>query len=253
LKSHSGGYEEHYLLEITPCSSLKFNLSFGRICCFHFQNRRISQARNLLVATLLSPRYLARLIRPWTWRRYVPPKRRLTLNGLHGAMSQKIVLLVLQFIADSACHPVRKLFSGLLKCWMQQFDVSNLWSLTRDLKMRHPVFAPLWSTYLACNSAGWEPGWRLGYELDDRRVKVRFPEGAREFIFSIASRQAVGPTQPPVQRVPAALFLGIKRQGHEADHSPPFSAEVKNGGAVLPLPHTSSQRSAVMKEVINLC
>jgi hypothetical protein len=34
---------------------------------------------------LLSRRYLARLnLRPWRWRRYIRPKRRLTFNGLHG-------------------------------------------------------------------------------------------------------------------------------------------------------------------------
>jgi hypothetical protein len=37
-----------------------------------------------------------------------------------------------------------------------------------------------------------------------------------------------------------ALFLGIKRQKRKADHSPPFSVEVKNGGALHPLPYTSS-------------
>jgi hypothetical protein len=31
-----------------------------------------------------------------------------------------------------------------------------------------------------------------------------------------------------------------KWQGHEADHSPTSNAEVKNGGAILSLPHTSS-------------
>jgi hypothetical protein len=30
---------------------------------------------------------------------------------------------------------------------------------------------------------------------------------------------------------------GIKQQGHEADHSPPSSAEVENGEAIPPLPH----------------
>jgi hypothetical protein len=49
-------------------------------------------------------------------------------------------------------------------------------------------------------------------------------------------RPALGPTQPPVQWVPEALSSGINRQGHEADHSPPSSAEVKSGGALLPLP-----------------
>jgi hypothetical protein len=37
-----------------------------------------------------------------------------------------------------------------------------------------------------------------------------------------------------VQWVPGAVSLA-KRQGREADHSPPSSAEVKNGGS-MPLP-----------------
>jgi hypothetical protein len=40
-------------------------------------------------------------------------------------------------------------------------------------------------------------------------------------------RQALGPTQPPVQWVSGALSPGVKRQGREADHSPPNIAEVK--------------------------
>jgi hypothetical protein len=39
---------------------------------------------------------------------------------------------------------------------------------------------------------------------------------------------ALGPTQPPIQWVPGALSLGVKRPGREADHSLPSSAEVKN-------------------------
>jgi hypothetical protein len=38
----------------------------------------------------------------------------------------------------------------------------------------------------------------------------------------------------------SVLPPGVKRQGHEADHSSPSSAEVKNGGAIPPLPHMSS-------------
>jgi hypothetical protein len=33
---------------------------------------------------------------------------------------------------------------------------------------------------------------------------------------------------------------GVKLPGHEADHSPPFSADVKNGRAIPPLLHMSS-------------
>jgi hypothetical protein len=37
---------------------------------------------------------------------------------------------------------------------------------------------------------------------------------------------------------------GVKRLGHEADHSPPSSAEVENGGTISPLPLMSSWHSA---------
>jgi hypothetical protein len=33
--------------------------------------------------------------------------------------------------------------------------------------------------------------------------------------------------EPPVQWVPGALSLGVKRPGREADHLPPSSAEIK--------------------------
>jgi hypothetical protein len=39
--------------------------------------------------------------------------------------------------------------------------------------------------------------------------------------------------------VQSALYPGIKRPGLEAGHSSPFNAKVKNGGAILPLLHTS--------------
>jgi hypothetical protein len=47
------------------------------------------------------------------------------------------------------------------------------------------------------------------------------------FLFTTASRTALGPTQPPIQWVPGVPSLGLKRPGREADHSPPSSAEVK--------------------------
>jgi hypothetical protein len=47
------------------------------------------------------------------------------------------------------------------------------------------------------------------------------------FLFTTASRTALGPTELPIQWVPGALSLEVKRPGREADHSPPSSAEVK--------------------------
>jgi hypothetical protein len=36
-----------------------------------------------------------------------------------------------------------------------------------------------------------------------------------------------GVNQPPIQKLKGVHFPGVKRQGREADHSPPASAEVK--------------------------
>jgi len=47
------------------------------------------------------------------------------------------------------------------------------------------------------------------------------------YLFITASRPALGPTQPPIQWVSGAIFLGVNRPGREAHHSRPSSAEVK--------------------------
>jgi hypothetical protein len=61
--------------------------------------------------------------------------------------------------------------------------------------------------------------------LEDRSFESR--QGLGIFLFTAVSRSALGPTQPPVQWVPGAVFLRVYRPGREADHSPPSSAEVK--------------------------
>jgi hypothetical protein len=48
-------------------------------------------------------------------------------------------------------------------------------------------------------------GITLGYGLDDRGSRVRFPEGLGISLFTTASRTALGPTQPPIQWVPGVL------------------------------------------------
>jgi hypothetical protein len=50
--------------------------------------------------------------------------------------------------------------------------------------------------------------------------------GMGVFLFTTASRMALGPTQPPIQWIPGALSLEVKWLGCEADFSPSSSAEV---------------------------
>jgi hypothetical protein len=69
------------------------------------------------------------------------------------------------------------------------------------------------------------------------------------FLFTTASRTALGPTQPPIQWVPRVLSLGVKQPGREADHSLPSSAEVKECVELYPhYPNTPSWRGAQLKQ-----
>jgi hypothetical protein len=63
-----------------------------------------------------------------------------------------------------------------------------------------------------------------GCGLEDRVFESRQEMGV---LFTTVSSPALGPAQPPIQRLPGALSLGVKRPGREADHSRPSSAEVK--------------------------
>jgi hypothetical protein len=99
--SYCGEHEECYIVEckvllkssifwdITPCSPFSINRRFGGTC-------RLQGACHLL-------------FRSWTWRRYVPPKRRLTLNGLQGVISQKMVLFVTTAVRTS--NPIKSCLS----------------------------------------------------------------------------------------------------------------------------------------------
>jgi hypothetical protein len=74
------------------------------------------------------------------------------------------------------------------------------------------------------------------HEMDGRGSN---PDRGKIHPFSTASRPALGPTRPPIQRVPGQISPGVKRPKREADHSLPYSGDVKNGGATPLLPHTT--------------
>jgi hypothetical protein len=67
----------------------------------------------------------------------------------------------------------------------------------------------------------------LGYGLDDRGSRVRFPEGAGNFYLHHRVQNGSGAHPASYSRGTRGSFPGVKRLGREADHSPPSSAEVK--------------------------
>jgi hypothetical protein len=66
-----------------------------------------------------------------------------------------------------------------------------------------------------------------GYGLDDRAIPVRVPVQSRIFTSPYLLDRVWGFTKPPAQWLSSVLSLGVKRQGREADRSPPTRAEVK--------------------------
>jgi hypothetical protein len=69
-------------------------------------------------------------------------------------------------------------------------------------------------------------------------------EGQEIFLHSTASRPGSGAHSASYPIRSGVFPLGANRPGRAADHSPPSSAEVKNGGAIPPLPHMTSWRGA---------
>jgi hypothetical protein len=67
-------------------------------------------------------------------------------------------------------------------------------------------------------SHGSSVGIALGYGLDDQGYSTRFPAGAGNFSLHHRVQNGSGSTQPPIQLVPGALSLGVKRPVPEADH-----------------------------------
>jgi hypothetical protein len=68
------------------------------------------------------------------------------------------------------------------------------------------------------------------------RGRSSSPGKGRNFHFSISSIPGLGHTQPPMQCVPGAPSPEVKRSGHEADHSPPTTAEVKKTWIYISIP-----------------
>jgi hypothetical protein len=118
----------------------------------------------------------------------------------------------------SCCDPVRtrRQKTSLWELWHKYLTVR-----THYLYSWAGVAQSVWRLV-----TGWTMGWS---RFDSRR-------GLGIFLFDIMSRPALGPTQSPIQRVPEALSLGIKRPEREADHSLPSSAEVKNAWIYTSIP-----------------
>jgi hypothetical protein len=94
---------------------------------------------------------------------------------------------------------------GLSRVSNSPLSFSKLYCISKSICSRHSD----WPRAERRRGRSWRPG----------RVK--------NFHFSTSSRRALWSTQSPIQRIPGALSLRVKRQEGGVDHSPPASAEFK--------------------------
>jgi hypothetical protein len=67
------------------------------------------------------------------------------------------------------------------------------------------------------------------YGLDDRATEVRSPAEAKDFFCSLSVQTGSGAHPVSCTMGTGGPFFGAKaRQGRDADHSPPSSADVEN-------------------------
>jgi hypothetical protein len=69
------------------------------------------------------------------------------------------------------------------------------------------VFQTQFGVFFSSFHCRWATGWTIWILGFDSRRRLGI------FLFTTASRTALGPTQPPIQWVPGALSLGVKRPG----------------------------------------
>jgi hypothetical protein len=92
--------------------------------------------------------------------------------------------------------------------------------------------------------SSWEEGTKLHRGLFTGVAQSAMGYGLAGFLSAVASRPALGPTQHLIQWLPGALPEGFMQLSRNAYQSPPSGAEVKNGGAIPPLPRTFYWRGA---------
>jgi hypothetical protein len=113
---------------------------------------------------LLASFLLNLFLRPWRWRRYVPPKRRLTLNGLHGVISQKTIFFITTAVKTSdpmtclyfeySFYPLPFSFWVHQGCWLffvcrqTRHKASTMWSWQSPHSMSFPSLLSSFSSIL---------------------------------------------------------------------------------------------------------
>jgi hypothetical protein len=145
--------------------------------------------------------------------------RKFFFHGIKPLLSSYVLRLSLYC---SHSHNITSITIDYLRCW-SIFRLQNL-SLVYD-----PIFPPFLITLLVQSTFS-------VVQISNWTKWIHLKKIVCSIWLSIMSRLTLGPTQPSIKWVLEALTLVVKWLGHEADHSPPSSAMVKNEWTLPPLP-----------------
>jgi hypothetical protein len=74
------------------------------------------------------------ILRPWRWRQYVPPKRRVQLYGLHGVISQKMIhfkTIAVKTSNPTCLHEIMEWC--IFICTYSKITLLCVWVVTNDV------------------------------------------------------------------------------------------------------------------------
>jgi hypothetical protein len=160
----------------------------------------------------------------------------LTFNGLHGVISQKIVLFITPAVRTSNPTQFKVVLNKeiiqtvyeLATTEAEDFPEGEKWYISAQCTTWHCiVYCP--PLYISQRGAGiTRLVKRLDYGPDDREIGVRFQTWTRDSSLFHNVQTDSGTIPASNKLVPGTVSSVVKRQGRETYHSLPSSAEVKN-------------------------
>jgi hypothetical protein len=193
-------------------------------------------------------------LRPWRWRRYAHSKRYIQEDGkLHSHRCENLKYnnldVIIHFTSNqrtrfdyAEIHFVRCDFTFRLTRWTRVCSVHVI-----GLKKAHinaSVYTHKWPCPICLCFTLFSNVFVLSR---DSSVGIRLRTGRPGFDspqYKIFFSTGSGAHPASCLMGTGAGSPGVKRQEHKADHSPPSGVEVKNDGAIPPLPHMSSWHCA---------
>jgi hypothetical protein len=155
--------------------------------------------------------------------------------------SEKYVILLGSFICIVRLYNVHRCneYRSRLYLRLIMFQVENRFTDSHEIVYeRYDTGSHPKKSYIPISNSS--VGITMSYRLDDRGL---IPGRGKRFVYIPQCPEHLW-VPPNLSLNTEDFFLGVKRSGREADHSPPSSTEDKNGGATPPVSRTSSWRGA---------